>query len=107
MRAGKQRHSIEVQAVTTVPNDYGTPVETAVTIITLRAEQVTLTAEEYVRTQGAVTETTVAFRVRNPGTILTSHRVLFRGDIYNIRQLVPIENDRGLEIHCVKIGGEA
>lgn len=103
MKSGKLRHRIEVHTVQTEPNDYGTPQEMGSVFIDLRAEVIQLTAQEYVRDRGATDEVTVAFRVRNPGTITTAQRIVFAGENYNIRQIVPIENGRGLELQCVRI----
>lgn len=107
MRSGKLRYQIQIEDPSVTVDNYGTPVETGAVIYTLRAEVIQQTAQEYVRDRGDVTEVTVAFRVRNPGGVTTSHRVRFDGAAYDIRQIVPIENGRGLELQTVKIGGDA
>lgn len=107
MKSGKLRHHIQIEDPSVAVDDYGTPVETGAVVYTLRAEVIQQTAQEYVRDRGDVTEVTVAFRVRNPGGVTTSHRVRFDGVAYDIRQVVPIENGRGLELQTVKIGGDA
>lgn len=101
------RHIIDVQAVSSEPDEYGTPQEVMTRFKRLRAEVIQQSAQEYIRSQGAVDETVMLFRVRNPGGITTAHRVTYQGETYNIRELAPIENGRGLEIRCVRLGGDA
>ncbi|SDW00293.1 phage head closure protein [Celeribacter indicus] len=100
------RHKIEIRAVAVEPNEFGTPVESSQASKILRAEVVQQTTEEFIRAQGALDETLILFRVRNPGGVTTSMRVIYRGDTYGIREIVPIENERGLELRCRKSGGQ-
>jgi len=102
MRAGRMKHLIEIQAVETEIDEYGTPVETWATVASLRAELVEQTAEEFVKAQGATGTVALIFRTRHLAGVDLVHRVLHRGEALNIRQVTPIDGERGLEIRCTR-----
>lgn len=102
MRAGKMRHVIEIQCAETTINPAGTPVETWVTIGTFRAEVVQQDAQEFLKSQGAVGEVAVLFRIRGLTIMLLNWRVRFKGEIYNIREVGWLDRKTGLELRCTR-----
>lgn len=102
MRAGKMRHVIEIQCPETTINPAGTPVETWAKIGTFRAEVVEQDAQEFLKTQGAVGEVAVLFRIRGLTIMLLNWRVLFNGQIYNIREVGWLDRKTGLELRCTR-----
>lgn len=101
MRSGKLKNQIEVQRVAETVNDYGTPSRTWSTVYFLWAEVLTRTAEEFMREQGASTDELVTFRTRYAEGVRTGDRVQFKGRAYDIREVTPMDRDKGLELRCV------
>lgn len=104
MRAGKLVETIEIEwpASWTV-NDAGTPVEDAQLVARLRAERVEFATEEFIRDRGASDENLVIFRIRFFDGITPACRAIWRGEAFNIRQVVPIGRRKGFELRCVRI----
>ena len=103
MRAGRMKHLITIQEVVSGVDEHGTPVETGVVFYSLRAELVQQSTDEFLKAQGAVGETVVVFRTRYLDGVTVAHRVLFKGEPYNVRQVAPIEGNRGLELRCARL----
>lgn len=103
MRAGRLTEEIRVERFTNTVNEYGTPVQEWVRLCTLRAERVDQSTTEYIRNFGASDEEVVIFRARFFDGIGNADRVIWRGDAFNIKQVVPIGRRKGVELRCVRI----
>ena len=100
MKAGKMVHVIEIQRVTTTVNDAGTPTETWAKVATMRAELVERSTEEFLRTAGETSETTIVFRTRFLDGVSDNDRVSFDGNAFDIDEIVTIGRRKGLELRC-------
>ncbi|SFB82261.1 phage head closure protein [Tropicimonas isoalkanivorans] len=104
MKSGRLRRVIQIQRATNTVNDAGTPVETWADHAHLRAEVIRQEASEFVNAQGAGDVESVVFRTRYFGDVTNADRVRFRGEDFNIKTVAEIEDGRGLEIRCEKLG---
>lgn len=102
MMAGRLTEEIRVERFTSTVNDAGTPVQTWARLCTLRAEKVEQSTTEYIRNHGASDEEAVIFRTRFFDGITNADRVLWRGDVFNIKQVTPIGRRKGAELRCVR-----
>lgn len=100
MRAGKLDQTITVQRFTNTVDDYGTPVETWTDLVTVRAQIIQQSTEEFIRGYGADDDAIVIFRTRWIADINTADRVSFDGAHWNIKELKPIGRRKGLDIRC-------
>jgi len=106
MRSGKLRYHIEIQKATTTIDENGTPVATWQTFVSLRAEIVQQSTEEFMRNRGASDEDTVVFRTRYVEGITNAGRVMFEGVAHNIREIVSDPMRRHLEIRTATVRAE-
>lgn len=106
MKSGKLRRVIQIQRVTHTVNDSGTPVEAWSDHASLRAELIRQTASEFINAQGAGDLEAIVFRIRFFADVTNEDRVAFNGDSFNIKSIAEIENGRGLEIRCEKLGAD-
>lgn len=95
--------TITIQRMSNTVDDFGTPVETWTDLVTLRAQQVTTSTEEYIRNYGASDETVIVFRTWWRTGITNADRIVYAGDIYNIKETKEIGRRAGLELRCQKI----
>lgn len=102
MKSGKLRHVIVIEGVTTTVTPAGTPTETWTPFVSLRAELVQQSTQEFLKAQGATGEAAAVFRVRSVAGLTLERRVSFRGEAWNIREIVSIDNDRGFELRCTR-----
>lgn len=103
MRAGRLTEKITIERESHTVNEYGTPVSTWRTLVTLRAERVDQSTTEYIRNYGASDEDVAVLRARFCEGITNADRLIWGGQPYNIKQIVPIGRRRGLELRCVRI----
>jgi SPP1 family predicted phage head-tail adaptor len=99
--------TITLQRATVAINAAGTPAETWVDLVTLRAERVQQSTEEFLRAAGATGETVAVFRVRHVDGLTTADRIIFRGGACAIREIVPTGRRRWLELRAVATEGVA
>lgn len=105
MRSGKLRRVIAIQRMSNTVNEAGTPVETWTDHASLRAEVIEQSASEFINAQGANDLEAIVFRTRFLAGITSADRVRFRGEDFNIKGVSEVENGRGLEIRCQRLGG--
>uniref|UniRef100_A4WSA1 Phage head-tail adaptor, putative n=1 Tax=Cereibacter sphaeroides (strain ATCC 17025 / ATH 2.4.3) TaxID=349102 RepID=A4WSA1_CERS5 len=103
MQAGKFLQIIDIESVTSAVNEAGTPVQTWTHKDRLRAEVVSETAEEFIRSYGASEECVIVFRTRFQEGITAGDRVVFQGQSFNIKLIMPLGRRRGLELRCVAV----
>ena len=84
----------------------GAPVPTWTTLVTLRAQLLQASTEEFQRAFGASTETATVFRTWFVPGITLADRIVYDGLAHNIIELKEIGRRQGLEIRT-KSTGEA
>ncbi len=104
MKAGQLRHLISFRRKTVEINAYGTPVETGATVWTARAALVEDSAQETIR-DGAEDKAQVKFHLRFDATVAADCDLLFRGQVFNIKRITPLRNDREMTVEAELIGG--
>ena len=101
MSAGKLIHVLTVQRATTAPDAAGTPVETWVTLATLRAELVSDASDEATRPAGGAQDRARrVFRVRYVAGITLADRVMFRGQAWNIKGIAEVGRRSRYDMTC-------
>lgn len=103
MMAGKMDRTVTIQRVATVIDELGTPVETWTDLVTLRAQQVQTSTDEYIRGYGASDETIIVFRTWWRDGITNADRISYAGDTFNIKETKEIGRRNGLELRCQRL----
>lgn len=102
MRAGKLDRTITIRRKwheTVSPT--GAAIPSWVDIATVRAEIVTQSASEFLTGFGEAEKSTVVFRVRYLADITTADKVVYAGQLYNLKEVTEIGRKRGLELRAV------
>jgi SPP1 family predicted phage head-tail adaptor len=103
MKAGSLRHPITIERFTDSVDDFGTPTKTWAPHVSLRAEIIQQSAEEFIRAQGAVDERIVILRTRFVPGLTAADRVVWKGTPHSIREITVTGHDRGLEIRTATL----
>jgi SPP1 family predicted phage head-tail adaptor len=106
MRAGKMDSVITIQRYSRVVDEGGGSVLTWTDLVTLRAQIIQATTEEFMRNSGARDETVVIFRTRYFDDVKTADRIVYDGVNHNIKEVKEIGRGRGLDIRTVAIQSE-
>ena len=104
MRAGKLDREIVVQRGTEASDEFGGISFTWSDLVPLRAQLVQASTEEFMRNYGPDAEALTIFRTRYFDGITTADRVVYAGEIHDIRELKEIGRREGLEIRTVGTG---
>jgi SPP1 family predicted phage head-tail adaptor len=104
MRAGNLDREITVQRFTSTVDDYGTPVETWIDLVTLRAQIIQASTDEFIRGSGASDETVVVFRTWWQDGITVADRIIHQGVVHNIKETKEIGRRAGLELRTLSYG---
>lgn len=104
MRAGSMDRTITIQRVSTSIDASGTPAEIWSDLVTLRAQQVQASTEEFMRAAGASDETVVVFRTWWRDGVTNADRIIYGGVIHNIKETKEIGRRNGLEIRTLSYG---
>jgi SPP1 family predicted phage head-tail adaptor len=104
MKAGRLTEEIRIERSSdTVIDPDGTPTQGWARLAVLRAEKVEQSTTEYIRNFGASDEEVVIFRARFFDGITNADRLIWRGNVFNIRSVAPIGRHTGVELRCVRI----
>lgn len=98
---------IVIQRVSTMRNAAGTPVETWSDLVTLRAQVIQSSTEEFMRGAGAQDKTAAVFRTHYFPDVTNADRVVCDGEVYNIKELKELGRRQALEIRTTSLGEEA
>jgi len=101
MRAGKLDKQITIQRYTAIIDEGGGSTFTWNDLVTVRAQIIQQSTEEFLRAYGATDDTIIIFRTRWIDDIDVKDRVLYNGGAFNIKELKPIGRNRGLDIRAV------
>ena len=104
MMSGKLAHLIKVQRSTETVNAAGTRQKTWADLATLRAEVISRSTSEALRAPGQTDETAIVFRTRFMPGITMDDRVTWKGDPFEITEILTEGRDRGLELRCRRTG---
>lgn len=104
MRAGKLTSTITIERASTTVDAYGVPQETWTTFATVRAQVITSTTEEFMRTFGASSEAAIVFRVRFLAGLTLADRITFKGRAYNLVEIKELGRRAGLDLRCTATG---
>ncbi|HEJ6909085.1 TPA: phage head closure protein [Serratia marcescens] len=97
MQAGKLSHRITLQKPVKVQDTTsGEMIDTWQDVSNLWAEVSPLSAREFVAAQAMQNAVTTRIKIRYRQDISAKHRILFRGNIFNIEGVLP-DPDSGLE----------
>ncbi|GGA81195.1 hypothetical protein GCM10011491_05610 [Brucella endophytica] len=102
MRAGKLDRLITIEEGKEVIDGHGGVTFVWSKFADLRAQIVQASTEEFIRAYGALDETIIIFRTHYIDGVATSHRVVFQGEPFNVKELKEIGRRVGLEIRCVR-----
>lgn len=104
MRAGKLDRVIVIQRYTVIGDDgMGNEIHGWGDLVTLRAQIVTASTEEFFRSYGIANDYVVIFRTRYYPSIDPADRIRFDGRHFDINEVTLIGRNRGLEIRCVRL----
>jgi SPP1 family predicted phage head-tail adaptor len=104
MRAGDLTETITIERSSTALDANRAPVETWAPLATVCAGIVTASTEEFMRGRGALSETSIVFRLRFLENLTLADRVVYYGDAYNIKDMRELGRARGLDIRVERSG---
>lgn len=61
------------------------------------------TTAEFMQAFGEDEQTAIVFRCRYVGDVVTSDRITFRGQAYNLKEVKEIVRRRWLDLRCVRV----
>lgn len=105
MKSGKLTEMIQVEGGEAGINEYGTPFTLWRQFVSVRADRIDQTTEEFMRSFGASDEEAVIFRIRFVDGVTNADRVVWNGEPFNIRQVTPIGRRKGLDLRCTRLPG--
>ncbi|MCQ0989935.1 phage head closure protein [Jiella marina] len=104
MKAGKLDRKItisrETETETETVDRYGTAASTWTPIVTVAAQRVTMSTDEFLAASGERTETAIVFRIRHRADVTLSDRVIFEGQAFDLVEIKEIGRREGLELRC-------
>ena len=106
MKAGLLDKSIRIERSTHTVGAEGAPAFTWTPVVTLRAQLIEASTEEFQRAFGASTETATVFRTWFYPGITPADRVIYNGAVHDIIEVKEIGRRQGLEVRT-KGTGEA
>ncbi|WP_249225608.1 phage head closure protein [Tardiphaga alba] len=99
--------TIVVQRVATTRNAAGTPVETWSDLVTLRAQVIQSSTEEFIRGAGAQDLTATVFRTWFYPGISNADRIVCAGETYDVKEIKELGRRQGMDIRAVSVSTEA
>lgn len=106
MRAGKLDSTIEIRRESFEDDGAGNQVPTGETVfVTLRAQVIQSSTEEFLRAYGASSESVIIFRTRWADGITLADKVTYDTTAYDLLEIKSIGRRRGLELRCRNVGG--
>ena len=104
MGAGKYRHRITIQQLTTSKGSLGGVVKTWSTFATVRAQVLALSGREFWQSKQVNADTTHKVTIRYLSGVLPTMRIVFDGRILEIESIIPDERKREMVLMCVDRG---
>ncbi|WAJ30952.1 phage head closure protein [Antarcticirhabdus aurantiaca] len=101
MRAGSLDRSIQIDAYSPgAPDEYGVSQPGWSPFLTIRAQLVTMSTEEFLRASGEASESVLVFRTRYLAGVTNAHRLTFESRQFDIKEVKEIGRRAGLELRC-------
>ena len=104
MRAGKLDKQVLIKREATTLDAFGAPSGTLSTLHTLRAQIITASTDEAIKSYGESTEVLTVFRTRFRNDILLSDVVEYDGRQHNLIEIKEIGRRKGLELRTIARG---
>jgi head-tail adaptor len=104
VRAGFLDRTIIIERVATASGLSGAVLETWSPLVTLRAQLVQSSAEDFQRAYGASSETATIFRTRYFAGITLADRVSYESAAHRLVEIKEIGRRKGLELRCKRVG---
>lgn len=98
MRAGSLDSVIFIQSPVTVIDEFGTPTESWQVVAKMRAAVLQYSVDDREGRKGCTTETSVTFLMRHLKGIGLDQRLIYKGNVYCIRDIQELGRGRGLAI---------
>lgn len=96
--AGTLIHVVELQRETETVSASGAPSSAWTNFASVRAEIKHQTADEYLTGFGEAERSTLIMRIRYRSDITTADRAVYKGQAYNLKEVVEIGRKHGLEL---------
>ena len=97
MQAGKLRHRIALQKPVNIQDpESGEVTPTWEEVAIIWAEVVPLSVKEFIAAQAGQSEVTARIKIRRRTDVTAKHRIIYRGQIYNIEGVLP-DPESGIE----------
>jgi SPP1 family predicted phage head-tail adaptor len=103
MKAGRMSETVTIERETETVSPAGTVTLTWATITTRKAELIQAGMTELLKPFGEEEQSAIVFRVRYVADVLTTDRLTYCGQHYNIRDIKEIGRRRGLDLRCERI----
>ena len=101
MEPGRFRHRVTIQNFTTIRTPSGQPTEAWADVATVSAEVKAISGREFMASGAELGEATVRVWMRYRNDVKSTSRLLFRGEIYEIKSPpIPDAKLTRLEILC-------
>lgn len=104
MRAGELRHLVTIQQAAISQGTDGAAVETWSTFATVYASVEPLVGKEMFASKQVQSQTTHRIRIRHLAGVTSSHRVLFDGRVFNITEVLNLQ-ERNAEMQILAFEG--
>lgn len=101
IRAGKLDRQIVIERQTETVAASGAVSNTWAPVVTVRAELVQRSADEYLTGYGEAETSSAVFRIRYLAGVTTADRVIFDGNTYDIDEITELGRTRALELRTV------
>ncbi len=100
MRAGELDRKIVIQSATSAQDDYGQPTETWATFATVWAKKRDLRGDEYFAAKQMTAKVDAIFTIRWLEGVLTTMRISYDGQYWDIRSINELGRREGLELYA-------
>lgn len=104
MRAGKLTETVTLERFTSTVDDYGAPIEAWKPYVSVRAQRLRTSNDEFQAAYGQGQKIVTTFRIRHMDGIVLTDRLTHAGVIYDLKGIEPLGRREGLDLRCVASG---
>jgi SPP1 family predicted phage head-tail adaptor len=101
MRAGKLDKTIAVQRRGETVDDYGTVSEGWTDLVTIRAQVIQSSTEEFLQASGTTGQAAIIFRIRWREGFEVADRVVYAGKNYDLKEIKELGRREGMDLRCL------
>lgn len=102
MLAGRLTERVTLQARSDTPDGYGQPVPAWATVATVWAAVESISGREYVTAAAEQAETTLRVTLRHRSIDASTHRLLWRSRVLDIRAVLPYADRSHVMLMCAE-----